>query len=463
MKELADGLRRLLGQPRVLGGISLALVIVALGSTLAMGSRRPADNYEILVQDAPDPAELLRLADLLCRERIEHRIQDGGRSLWVSGTDRERAVELVMAEGLSPVARPATGGEDFFGLTGGLAASHEDHRSRERREREGELARTLSLYPAVQFARVHLNRPETGTLGERQKPSVSVFLGLRPFRRLSAAQARGIRKLVGNAIDGLDPERVTLADSWGTDYERLLREDDERGIREMAERLDFLRAAEASAETRVRDHLARMLGEENVLVRVALQLCEARGPGASAGGLALASGRPEAAVESVREVRVARIGVTLNARLFLPDAPHPETLGMVRNVVRSALDLDPSVADRVEIAAVPFGIAHTTAVADGEAREASPQAVTASAAGVAESCGASLVGGLLLLFLGSLGVVATTREAPMPEPVGEHPEVDPSSLRGDAVVRRAVATSWAEEDPAFAARVVLGLLEEDRG
>lgn len=81
---------------------------------------------------------------------------------------------------------------------------------------QGELAKTIQFFDGVEYARVHIVRPEqTMFSGEGMKASASVMLKLRPGWRLSQATASAITNLISGAVEGLKSENVTIADSQG--------------------------------------------------------------------------------------------------------------------------------------------------------------------------------------------------------------------------------------------------------
>ncbi len=81
---------------------------------------------------------------------------------------------------------------------------------------QGELAKTIQFFDGIEYARVHIVRPEqTMFTGEGMKASASVMLKLRPGWRLSQATTSAITNLVSGAIEGLKSENVTIADSQG--------------------------------------------------------------------------------------------------------------------------------------------------------------------------------------------------------------------------------------------------------
>lgn len=84
------------------------------------------------------------------------------------------------------------------------------------RAMQGELAKTIQFFDGVEYARVHIVRPEqTMFTGEGVKASASVMLKLRPGWQLSHATASAITNLVSGAVEGLKSENVTIADSQG--------------------------------------------------------------------------------------------------------------------------------------------------------------------------------------------------------------------------------------------------------
>lgn len=431
----------LLQRPKALA----ALCALGMAGTLCSGfllvDPYQSEGFEVLLRDAPDPGEVLRLSEVLCKEGIENRIEDGGRTLSVVSERHHEAVRRIMEEGLQPTEE--RGGESFFGLGGGLEVGGEDARARHRRSREQELARTLALYPAVQFARVHLNLPEESTFGEEPAPpSASVFLGLKPFRRLSAAQARAIRGLVAHAVKGLQVERVILADSRGSDYAALEREEETRELHRVGERLGVLRDAEERAEAKLLRHLGPVLGRRNVSVSVATTLQRVEGA------------PPDAVPVAYRSLMV-----TVNTRSLQGHGLTTSFVTRVRRSAARALGLRDEEHALVTVEGAEF---------QGEAEEPvlPPAPEPLEGPGPEKPCptgtgGGALPIGILLLGVGTLGVLSITRNAPCPGDLpGSRTDVDPVGLGQDAGLRRCSVACWAEDDPEFAARVLARLVDE---
>ncbi len=88
---------------------------------------------------------------------------------------------------------------------------------------QGELTRTINSLDAVKSSKVILALPAKKTfLEESDAPSASIVLDLRDGKSLTIDQVRGVIHLVASAVEGLDPSRVTVVDSRGKFYPRML-------------------------------------------------------------------------------------------------------------------------------------------------------------------------------------------------------------------------------------------------
>ena len=81
---------------------------------------------------------------------------------------------------------------------------------------ETELARTISNLQPVEGARVHLAVPrQSAFVRDRRPPSASVFLQMKPGRRLEYEQVTAIVNLVASSIPELEADQVTVVDQQG--------------------------------------------------------------------------------------------------------------------------------------------------------------------------------------------------------------------------------------------------------
>ncbi len=83
---------------------------------------------------------------------------------------------------------------------------------------QGELARTLSAFPSVETARIHLVMPQRSLfVEEQQQPSASVVLKLKDqARKPDAKEIQSIVNMMLMSVEGLNTAHLSITDSRGT-------------------------------------------------------------------------------------------------------------------------------------------------------------------------------------------------------------------------------------------------------
>ncbi|MCL6635957.1 MAG: flagellar M-ring protein FliF [Peptococcaceae bacterium] len=133
---------------------------------------------------------------------------------------------------------------------------------------EGELARTISSIEQVQSAVVHIAMPEESIFASQDNSATaSVLLSLRGGATLDKSQVQGIRNLVARAVEGLDPENVSIVDGEGNP---LFAGED--GASLAADRLQTTRSYESYMEASLQQVLNRVVGNGKGVVKVNLEL-----------------------------------------------------------------------------------------------------------------------------------------------------------------------------------------------
>ena len=136
---------------------------------------------------------------------------------------------------------------------------------------QGELSRTIASLGPVETARVHLALPEKRLFKDQQKQATaSVIIKLAPGKRLSDAQVEGIVHLVSSSIEGLDPGQVTVIDQNGN----VLSRSGEKGLTGnlSPDLLEFQSQVEKRLEDRAQALLDKSLGAKNAMVRISAKL-----------------------------------------------------------------------------------------------------------------------------------------------------------------------------------------------
>jgi flagellar M-ring protein FliF len=191
----------------------LTAVIIACAITgvlLTKWASRPDMRLLFGNLDLKTSAEI---CDKISELDVPYEIRGGGKSIFVPA-EKVHAMRASLArDGLIPSSGDP--GYEVFDNQG-VGVSPFLQKMNYNRAIQGELARTIQVFEGVEFARVHIVRPEqTMFTSEGQSASGSVMLQLKPGFRLSSTTVAAISSLVAGAIEGLNPESVTITDSNG--------------------------------------------------------------------------------------------------------------------------------------------------------------------------------------------------------------------------------------------------------
>lgn len=197
---------------------------------------------------------------------VPHEIRGQGESILVP-RDRITAIRMELAGDGLPTAGQV--GYEIFDTQSTLGATSFVQDVNLIRAMEGELARTISSLARIQTARVHLVLPKRELFRrERQDPSASITLGVRGT--LSGSEISAIQHLVSAAVQGMNPNQVSIIDSAG----RLLAAGNgDNGTAaisgDLAARADAL---ENRLRTRLEEMLTNIVGPGRVRVQVSAEL-----------------------------------------------------------------------------------------------------------------------------------------------------------------------------------------------
>lgn len=159
-----------------------------------------------------DPADSGRIVEQLRAQGVPYAVDAGGGAVRVAAARVDEVRVNFAAQGLP------RGGSVGFEIFQGSQFTATDFVQRLNFQRglQGELARTIASFPAVERARVHLVLPEKSLFAKDQQPATaSVVVALRPGRRLQQDEVTGIAHLVSGAVQGLSKERITILDQSG--------------------------------------------------------------------------------------------------------------------------------------------------------------------------------------------------------------------------------------------------------
>lgn len=201
---------------------------------------------------------------------IPYQIQNEGATLLVPETDVFRTRMRLAEQGL-PLGGSV--GYEIFDKADTLGSTSFVQNINRTRALEGELARTIRSIGRIKSARVHLVLPERRLFQrDSQPPSASIALSVRGD--LDPGQIRAIQHLVATAVEGLQPNFVSIVDETG----RLLASGaGDEGEGYLASSLqERTQSMEARLRNQIEEILNSVVGVGRSRVRVALELDHTR-------------------------------------------------------------------------------------------------------------------------------------------------------------------------------------------
>lgn len=294
---------RTLSQRVLIGGLAVS---VSLAFVLMIYWMNKPDYKVLLTNLYPEDAS--KVVAMLQGEKEKYQLADNGRTVMVPA-DRVYELRLKVA-GEGDLHGQGIGFEIFDSVQIGQTdfVQHINYQ----RALQGELARTITEFPQVQKARVHLVLPQKSLFIEDQMPpSASIVLQLKGDGKLPSDQVQGIVNLVSMAVEGLDPKHITLTDMKGRPL--YFPEDDSTGLAMSRTQLEYKADLENKVQRRIMELLGPVVGPEKVIARINADLdfsqktirkesydpdgavvrSETRSEESTAGAASLAGGEPD--------------------------------------------------------------------------------------------------------------------------------------------------------------------------
>lgn len=197
-------------------------------------------------------------------KNIPFKIEDGGKTILVPKELVSSTQMALMAElGNTKVGSISAGLELFekqdFGTTSYA------QRINYQRALQGELVRAINTLDAVKQSKVMIALPPKKTfLEESTPPTASVVVELHGGKTLTDDQVKGITYLVANAVEGLEPERVTVLDTRG----KVLSRAHDASSSANSELSDMKTKIQHDMEERVETILSKVVGQGKVIVKI---------------------------------------------------------------------------------------------------------------------------------------------------------------------------------------------------
>ncbi len=190
--------------------IVAAAVLVIAGIVAFTNYRSERDFRPLYTGMAPEDAAAV--VQKLRESGVEFRLAENGTGVMVPSA---RVAELRLQ--MAGAGLPKTGrvGFELFDKTNFGATDFAEHINY-RRAVEGELERSVMALAEVEQARVHVTFPKDSVFLESREPAkASIMVKLRRGAKLAPANVTAICHLVASAVEGLNPESISVVDMNG--------------------------------------------------------------------------------------------------------------------------------------------------------------------------------------------------------------------------------------------------------
>jgi flagellar M-ring protein FliF len=158
------------------------------------------------------PEDAAQVLAQLKESGAEYRLADNGTSVLAPSA---KVAELRLALAASGLPKSGRIGFEIFDRTN-FGVSEFAEQINYHRALEGELERSIMSLAEVERARVHITFPKDSIYTESKQPAkASVLLTLRPGTVISAQNVTAICHLTASAVEGLQPEAVSVLDMRG--------------------------------------------------------------------------------------------------------------------------------------------------------------------------------------------------------------------------------------------------------
>ena len=221
-------------------------------------------EYSVLFDDLRGE-DVSHVVDILKKENIDYKINDDGSQLMI---EEGRLDDIRSDMVLNQLSNSTDVGFELFDNSD-IGMTEFAQKLNHQRALQGELSKTISAFPEVKYARIHLVLPENKLFGKKDnsaKAAVSLFLN--PGMTLAEEQVQGIKKLVAASVPDLNESSVIVNDQNGMVLGKKFADDAIDG----SNRLELKQEVELYFINKIQPVLHHMYGSDNALVTIDIDL-----------------------------------------------------------------------------------------------------------------------------------------------------------------------------------------------
>lgn len=241
-----------------IAGSAVGLLACIIGLSVYMGQT----EYKVLYSNL-GPEDANAVVKALQSDKVRYKLADNGSTIMVPQ-------EVVYDQRIKIAGEGGLVGQGIgFEIFDKVKVGQTDfvQKINYTRALQGELARTISEFPSVESARVHLVIPNRSLfVEERQSPSSSVVLKLtRPNNKPDQKEINAILNMMVMAVEGLDKNHVSITDNGG----KVLYQPEEDSLAGISStQMEHRQQVQRNLERRIEEMLQPIFGTGRVIAKV---------------------------------------------------------------------------------------------------------------------------------------------------------------------------------------------------
>ncbi len=262
LTKIVDGLKAFWARMNLVQRIAVAggvVLLLALTIGLSIWASRP--EYKVLYSNL-GAEDASRVVKALQTDKVAYQLADNGATILVpQDVVYDQRIKIAGEGGL---VGQGIGFEIFDKVKVGQTDFVQ--KINYTRALQGELSRTISEFPSVESARVHLVIPQRSLFVEdRQEPSASVVLNLlRPNTKPDQKEINAILNMMIMAVEGLDKNHVSITDNGG----KVLYQPEEDSLAGISStQMEHRLSVQRNLERRIEEMLQPLFGPGRVIAK----------------------------------------------------------------------------------------------------------------------------------------------------------------------------------------------------
>lgn len=270
LRQLWEPIAKLPRAQQIGLGVFVIIVVLGIASASMWGTQK---EFIMLFEEKLKIEDAGKVTAKLTELGVEFKLGSDSTEILVPLTDKSYILLQLAQEKTLPQAKP--GWQKLIDERSIFAGTtQQEFDLNYVRGLQQELEATLKRMGPIEEANVSIVKPKKEVFKEDQKEtSASILLQLKPDAEVSQEQIRAIRDWVCSAVEGLEPDKVRIADTEARDLTRII-EDEELMTLDKAQttQLKVTRDREKHLRTELTSMLEGMFGYGKAIVRVRLDM-----------------------------------------------------------------------------------------------------------------------------------------------------------------------------------------------